>query len=83
MSILSSMEENQESIVSRIGDTIIDIISVPFDFTVDIVKTPFDFVGKTVSGISTKIVLLGIVAVAGIYIIGKSNILKDLGSLKP
>lgn len=71
-----------ESATSSIGSTILGIIKVPFDFTKDIVSIPFDFVQGTVSGITTKIVLIAALLIGGIYVIGKYGILKDVAKLK-
>jgi hypothetical protein len=80
--IFEERQKNSESVISTIGQTIVDVITIPFDFVSDVVKTPFDFVGKGISGISTKIVLIVALGVAALFIIGKSNILKDVGSLR-
>lgn len=78
MSIFDSASENDRSVISIIGDSISDIISVPLDFVKDIAQTPFNFVRDTVGGIGTKIVLIVGLAIIGIYVVGKYNILKDL-----
>jgi hypothetical protein len=82
MSIFESRETHKDSVISTIGKTFVDVISVPFDFTAKVVKTPFDFVGNTVSGVTTKVVLIAGLAILGVYIIGKFNIIGQVGKLK-
>jgi|APSaa5957512535_1039671.scaffolds.fasta_scaffold23514_7 hypothetical protein len=82
MSIIQSREDNGESVVSVIGSTIVDVITIPFDFVADVVKVPFDFVGEGVSGITTKVVLIGALAIGGIYILTRPEVLKGIGGLR-
>jgi hypothetical protein len=82
MSIFNIREENKTSAISNIGRTVVDVISIPFDFATEVVKTPFNFVGNTVSGVTTKVVLVAGLAILGIYVIGKYNILGQVGKLK-
>ena len=80
--IFDSRQDHNVSVISTIGQSVVDFISVPFDFVSDVVSVPFDFVGKGISGITTKVVLIAGLAVLALYILGKSNILKDVGSLR-
>lgn len=73
---------NSESVFSIIGQSIVDVITIPFDFVKETVKIPFDFVGKGVSGITSKIVWIIALGVVALYVISKSNILKDVGKLR-
>lgn len=82
MDIFETRQAFSESAVSSIGRTIVDVITIPFDFVSDIVKVPFDFVGKGVSTITGNIVLLVGLGVLALYVIGKSNILKDAKGLR-
>lgn len=82
MDIFETREVYSESVWSTIGRTVVDTLTIPFDFIKDVATIPFDFVGKGVSGITTKIVLIVALGVAALYIIGKSNILKDVKGLK-
>jgi len=75
MGIFDTREEHKTSVISSIGSTVVDVISVPFDFAKEVIKTPFAFVGNTVSGVTTKVVLVAGLAILGVYIIGKYNIL--------
>jgi|SaaInl7_135m_RNA_FD_contig_121_111948_length_1059_multi_4_in_0_out_0_4 hypothetical protein len=67
---------------SGIGSTILGIIKTPFEFTRDVVSIPFDFVQGTVSGVTTKVVMVAGLLILGVYVIGKYGVLKDVAKLK-
>ena len=82
MALFESREENKDTLISSIGQTILGMIKAPLDFTEEIVKTPFNFVSDTIGGVTTKVVLIAGLAIVGLYVIGKYNILGQVGKLK-
>jgi hypothetical protein len=82
MGIFDKRKEHETSVISNIGRTVVDVISLPFDFAKEVVKTPFNFVSSTVGGVTTKVVLIVGLAVLGVFVIGKYNILGQAGKLK-
>jgi hypothetical protein len=82
MSITEKRALFGDTVKSGIGDTIIGIIRTPFDFTRDVVSIPFDFVQGTVSGVTTKVVMIAGLLILGVYVIGKYGVLKDVAKLK-
>lgn len=78
MSILESITSFSNAASSGIGNAILEVVKAPFDFTKDIVQIPFDFVGNTVSGLSTKIVLIVGLLIVGVFVVGKFNIIGKL-----
>jgi hypothetical protein len=78
LSIEQKSRANQ-GIVSQIGGTVLDIIKTPFDFTKDVINIPF----RTVSGITTKVVLIVGLGMVGLYFLTRPNTLKTISKALP
>jgi len=76
MNIFDTRQAHSESVTSSIGQTVLDFVTIPFDFVAEVVHTPFDFVKDTVGGVTSKVVIIGVLAIAGLYIVSKSGVLK-------
>jgi len=54
------------------------IVDRTFDSVETIVKTPFNFVKDTVSGVTTKVVIVGILGVAALYFLTRPDTLSGI-----